>query len=147
MGKKLTILALGGLMLVGAFWVVRTTVQAVGPNLSVVDRIVERFNLNKDEVTGVFEEMRQERQQQKQAYMEQRLNEAVEDGVITTEQKQAFLQKQVEWQERQRELMEERQKWMEESGIDFEKLAPYKVGFGGKGFGRGFGPGHPFGGF
>jgi polyhydroxyalkanoate synthesis regulator phasin len=147
--KKIVIpaLALGVLMLVGAFWVGKTTARAATSKQSVVDRLVERFNLNKDEVTGVFDEMQQERQQERQAQMESRLDEAVKDGVITTEQKQALLQKQVEWQERQREMMEERQKWMEESGIDFEKLAPYRVGFGGKGFGRGFGPGHPFGGF
>ena len=142
MGKKLAILALVVLMLAGAFWVGKTTAQAATSKQTVVDKLVERLNLNKDEVTGVFEEMRQEREQERLAYMEQRLDEAVKDGVITAEQKQVFLQKQAEWQEKERQLMEERQKWMEESGIDFEKLAPYRVGFGGPGFGgRGFGKG------
>ena len=148
MGKKLATLALVVLMLVGAFWAGKTTAQAVTSKQTVVDKLVERFNLNKDEVTGVFEEMRQEREQERLAYMEQRLDEAVKDGVITAEQKQALLDKEAEWQEKERELMEERRKWMDQSGIDFEKLAPYRVGFGGPGFGgRGFGKGHWFGGF
>ena len=139
-GKKIIIsaLALGVLMLLAVFWTGKTTAQAVVPNQSVVDKIVERFNLNKDEITGVFDEVHQERQQKMQAYMETRLDEVVKDGVITAEQKETFLKKQAEWQEKQRQLKEEMQKWMEESGIDFEKLAPYRVGCGGRGFGKGF---------
>jgi hypothetical protein len=97
-------------------------------------------------VSDVFDEVRQEHQQQRQADMEAKLDEAVSDGVITAEQKEALLEKQAEWQEKNRQMMEERQKWMEESDIDFEKLAPYRVGFGGKGFaGPDFGRGHGFG--
>lgn len=135
--------ALGALMFVGYLWTGKTTAQAIGPNQSVVDKLVERFGLNKDEVTGVFDEMHQERQQERQAYMESRLDQAVKDEVITADQKQALLNKHKEMQEKQKQLREEMQKWMEESGIDFEKLAPYRVGFGGPGFGRG----HKFGGF
>jgi hypothetical protein len=69
--------------------------------------------------------------------MEERLSKAVEDGVVTNEQKQALLNKQQEMWEKQNQLNEEMRQWQEQSGIDFEKLAPYKVGFGGKGFGLG----------
>lgn len=137
-------IVLGGLVLAGTLWAGKTTAQAISPNQSVVGKLVERFNLNKDEVTGVFDEVWEERQQKMQAYMESRLDEAVKDGVITAEQKEAFLKKQAEWQEKQRQLREEMRKWMEESGIDFEKLAPYRIGFGGP---RGFGKGGHFGGF
>ena len=107
---------------------------------------MDKVGLKEEEVTGVFNEMHQERQQKMQAQIESRLNEAVENGVITAEQKEALFKKQAEWQEKQRQMMEEKRKWVEESGIDFEKLAPYwggfgKRGFGGHGFGRGFGPG------
>jgi len=114
--------------------------------LPIVQKLVDKVGLKEEEVTGVFNEMHQERQQKMQAQIESRLNEAVENGVITAEQKEALFKKQAEWQEKQRQMMEEKRKWVEESGIDFEKLAPYwggfgKRGFGGHGFGRGFGPG------
>jgi len=139
-------IALGGLMLTGTLWTGKAmTVRAVEPNQSIVDRLVARFNLNQDEVKGVFDEEQQARQEKMQAEMESRLDEAVKDGVITAEQKEALLKKQTEWQEKEKQLREEKQKWMEESGIDFEKLAQYRVGlggFGGPGGMRG-GPGGP----
>lgn len=132
---------LGILMLAGILWTGKAmTVRAVESNQSIVDRLVVRFNLNQDEVKGVFNEEQQERQQKMQAEKESRLDEAVKDGAITAEQKEALLKKEAEWQEKNKQLMEERQKWMEESGIDFEKLASYRVGFGGPGGMRG-GPG------
>lgn len=138
-------------MLVGAFWAGKTTAQAIGSKQTLVDKLAERFNLNKDEVTGVFNELQEERQQQRQADMESKLDEAVNDGVITAEQKQVLLDKYAEMQKIQEQLNQKRkemQQWMENSGIDFEKLAPYRIGFGGPGFGRlGFGRGHGFGGF
>lgn len=107
----------------------------------VVDKLVERFNLNQDEVAGVFDEVHQERQQQWLDAMGERLDKAVSDGVITTNQKRALLNKQAEMQEKRNQLREEMKTWMEESGIDFEKLTPYSAGCGGRGFGkmRGFG--------
>jgi polyhydroxyalkanoate synthesis regulator phasin len=141
--KKIVIpaLVLGGLMLIGLLWTGRAAAQAVVTNQPLVDKLVERFNLGKDEVAGVFDEIQQEHQQQRRAMMNSRLDEAVNDGVITADQKQAFLDKQVEMEERHRQEREEMRQWMEESGIDFEKLAPYRVGdgpgFGGRDFGRG----------
>lgn len=105
----------------------------------LVEKLMEKFGLKEEEVKSVFEEVRQERQQQRQKFIETRLDEAVKDGVITAEQKQALLNKNAEMQEKQRQMNEERRKWMEESGIDFEKLAPYRVGFGGRGFRQGHG--------
>lgn len=134
----LVLVALGSLL-----WMGISRVQAATQNQPVVDKLVERFNLNKDEVIGVFDEVRQEKQQQMLTAMGERLDEAVNDGVITTEQKQALLNKHQEMWEKQNQLREEMQTWMEQSGIDFEKLAPYRVVFGGRGCGRG----HPFGGF
>ena len=111
---------------------------------SLIQRIIDKFKLNSGEVEKVMEEERTERQNEMRARKEERFNEAVKAGVITEEQKKALLDKEDEWQERQQQLMEERRQWMEQSGIDFEKLAPYG-GFGGKGFGgRGFGRGHGF---
>lgn len=139
--KKILIV---GLILVGLAGVV-TGADAF--NQPVVDKLVERFNLNEDEVAGVFDEARQERrqemQEQRQEHMEERLDEAVGDGVITADQKQALLNKRAEMQEKREQLREEMRTWMDENGFDCETLAPYCVGYGGRGFGpgkvRGFG--------
>lgn len=133
-------LVLAALTIGGALWSGRTVARAITPSQSIVDKLTERFDLNKDEVAGLFDEMRQEREQKMQAYMESRLNETVKDGVITAEQRQALLNKHQEMWEKQNQLRQEMRQWMEQSGIDFEKLAPY----GGFGHHMGFGPGHGF---
>lgn len=93
-------------------------------------------------------EVEDERRQKMQAFRESRLEEAVKAGVITAEQKQVLLNKEAEMEEKQKQLSNEIRQWMDNSGIDFQKLAPYKIGFGGPGFGgRGFGKGHWLGGF
>ena len=112
----------------------------------VIQKIIDRFKLDSGEVQKVMEETQNEKQQEMKARREAKLNEAVKAGIITEEQKTALLNKEAEWQEKQQELMRERQQWMEQSGIDFHKLAPYG-GFGGLGFGRGFGRGDKFGRF
>lgn len=107
---------------------------------TLIQKIIDKFNLNSGEVQKVVEEEQTERQQEMKAQREAKLEEAVKAGVITAEQKQALLNKEAEWQQKQQQLIQERQQWMAQSGIDFEKLAPYGGGFGGKG-----GRGHRFG--
>ncbi len=122
--KKILIVGLALIGLVGGGWV-------------FADRALAT------ETVAVFDEVHQERQQERQAQMTERLDEAVADGVITRDQKQALLDKHAEMREKHEQLREEMHQWREESGIDFEALAPYKGGCGGRGFGpgrmRGFG--------
>ena len=144
--KKILIVGLALIGLVGTGWVFTERVLATEAdafNQPVVDKLVERFDLNEEEVVGVFDEMHQERQQERQAQMEAGLDDAVAAGVITSDQKQALLDKQAEMQEKHEQLREEMKTWRDESGIDFEALAPYHVGCGGRGFGKM----HGFGGF
>lgn len=152
--KKILIIGLTLIGLAGVGWIFADRALAINaskPNQPVVDKLVEKFDLNADEVEGVFDEARQERRQQmeeqRRAEMEERLDEAVSDGVITAEQKQALLDKQTEMQQKQQQLQDDWRQWREQSGIDFEAIAPYRIGgCGGKGIGFG-GHGHPFGGF
>lgn len=130
------------ILFMGTFLVTRKIpAEAAATSQTIIDRLAERFNLKKDDVKSVFNEERQGQQQKMQAQMEARLNQAVKDGVINADQSQALLNKTTEVQEKQNQIRDEMQKWVEESGIDFEKLAPYRVGFGfgfgGKGFGHG----------
>lgn len=102
-----------------------------------IQRLAERFGLNEDEVKTFFDEQKQEKLELMQQAKEDRLNQAVEDGVITEEQKEALQNRWEEmWQERQQEKeqhREEMEAWFEEQGIDREAFMQYG-GFGHRGF-------------
>ncbi len=92
----------------------------------LIQRIVEKFGLNADEVKQVMDEERQQRQQQLKTMMEERLNTAVAEGKLTEDQKNALLEKLSE-QQKNRDTL---RTWAEENGID---LAELKLGFPGHG--------------
>lgn len=137
MNKKILISSLALIGLVTAGIVGVKTVRADDNSFypPFIAKLAERFNLNQDELKNFFDEQHQERLQQMHKQHEQRLNQAVTDGVITEEQKQAILAKHEEMQNQQQQHHQEMQAWFETQGIDPEKLAPY-VGFGMRGFGK-----------
>jgi len=63
---------------------------------SLVDKLVEKFNLNRGEVEAVFEDQRAEREAAMQQRVEERLNKAVSEGKLTEEQKGKILAKLAE---------------------------------------------------
>lgn len=136
--KKGLIIPVLGLALLG--FVAFGTVRAYAENESggyppIIQKLVERFGLNEEEVKTVFDEVRTERQQEMQQSREERLNQAVSDGIITEEQKQALQNKWEEMRTERQQHREEMQAWFEEQGIDHEALMQYG-GFGHRGFGR-----------
>lgn len=138
MNKKLLIPALGLATFIGAgvLGVSAARADAFDSSSPIVRKLVERFGLKEDEVVSTFEELRAERQEMMQQTKEERLNQAVADGVITEEQEQALLNK---WEEKKAERQQHKQDlqtWFEEQGIDPEALRLYG-GFGHKGFGHG----------
>ena len=96
----------------------------------MIQALAERFGLNEDEVEEVFDEIRADRFAQMQQAHEDGLNQAVEDGVITQEQKNALLAKHEEKSQERQQHREEMQAWFEEEGIDHEALKEYMGGFG-----------------
>lgn len=119
-------LAITGVVIMGAAAVSAQDNEAAP---SIVQRLAERFGLNHEEVQSVFDELHEERMQRHQIIIEERLDQAVADGVITDAQKEALLAKKAEIREKRDQHHEEMQAWMDEQGIDPEKLAPYG-GFG-----------------
>ncbi|MCJ7827584.1 hypothetical protein MUP65_00350 [Patescibacteria group bacterium] len=119
----------------------------------IVDKLVARFGLNADEVKEVFDTQKGEYQAQMGQRAEDSLNQAVEDGTITEEQKKILLAKKEElrtqmgemdglsFEERKavmKEHHEEMESWAEENGIDLPlfmgqgmKLGGRMGGFGG----------------
>jgi hypothetical protein len=99
------VVALGGGLLYGASNASANFGWGNGEYPPIVQNLAEKFNLNEDEVKSFFDEQRQEREQQMLQHKEERLSQAVADGVITEEQKQALQEK---WQEMGQERQVER---------------------------------------
>lgn len=59
----------------------------------IIEKLAQRFGLDREEVKSVFEEERTMREQERSERMEERLDTLVNDGVITEEQRQMLLQK------------------------------------------------------
>ena len=119
------------------------------PMSSLVEEIAQRFNLNQDEVQAVFDEHRDEMHTQMEARLEDRLQQAVDDGEITSEQKDKIIaklqelrdQSQANHEAMQDLTMEERHQAMEQQRDELEQWAQdndilleyLRVGFGGHG--------------
>jgi len=155
--KSKIVLSLVGLALMGTvlFGAVNTfaqnTVSDQNPMSSLVQKIADKFGLNKDEVQAVFDQNRQEHQAQMQTRFEDQLTQDVKDGKITEAQKQLTLTKRQELQANRQTKMEsmrnmtneerkvamekerqETENWAKENGIDLKYL------MGGLGGHRGF---------
>lgn len=107
---------------------------------TMIEKLSSKFNLNKDEVKTVFNEVRsqrqQERQKEMQAQFETRLNQAVKDGKITEEQKAKIIAKHQELQKERGSKHDEMEAWAKKNGINLEWMNQFQ---GPRGMGRGFG--------
>lgn len=136
-----------GLLAVGSIGVLPASAQDTTVYPPIVLRLAERFNLNVEDVEDVFEEERAEHHAEILQSFEDRLTEAVANGKITEDQKQAILDKHEEMQAKMEELrsqdldreeMHEEMKayhdelraWAEEQGIEMPFMT-FK--FGGQG--------------
>ncbi|GIW63635.1 MAG: hypothetical protein KatS3mg091_437 [Patescibacteria group bacterium] len=110
---------------------------------TLIDRLAQRFKLNRQEVQQVFDEYRQEKLAKKQKHFQTYLDQAVTDGKITEEQKQKILEKNQEmqqqiqelknldWQtkkERMSQIKQDYQNWLKENNIPLD-VFPHKLGF------------------
>ena len=108
---------------------------------NVIDKLVERFSLNRDDVQAVFEEVRDEHQADMQAQRDEQLSELVQNGTLTQTQADALKAKQQEMHEYRNELrdqnlsreqlrtqlQEQRESfraWADEQGIDLQAIKP-----------------------
>lgn len=127
-----TLLALGVITAGGYFGVKSVKADETFPHSDVVQKIAEKFSLNESDVQAVFDSVHEEHMQQMQTSREERLNQAVSDGVLTEDQKNALIQKMEEHIGERQQNREEMQAWFNEQGIDETKLHEY-LGFGGHG--------------
>jgi hypothetical protein len=147
-------IALGALLTAGVIGV--RSASADDLSMPIAERLAERFDLNQDEVQAVFDAVRDERHEEMQIQLEEKLNELVSEGVLTTEQMNSFLAKHEDMRpekgemsaltmeqrhERMQTHHEELRTWAEENGVDLDELRSEL----GRGMGKGFKAGHHFG--
>ena len=121
------------------------------PQDGLIQKIADKFHLNKSDVQAVFDEDRSTREAERQKKVEAELTQAVKDGKITEAQKQLLLDKQKALQtereankdDMQSKTQDERkaamdakkaelEKWASDNGIPTEYLR-YVMGHGGRG--------------
>lgn len=128
MNKKIlvTLLTLGVITSIGYFGTSFVLADDENPaHQTLISRIAQKFNLKETDVEAVFTAVRDERQAQMQASREERLNQAVNDGVINSSQKDALLAKMQEHMGERQQNREEMQAWFSGQGIDETKLREY----------------------
>lgn len=103
----------------------------------IVQKLAEKFKLNPDEVNKVFEDEKQARQEKHKQKLNERLDKAVADGVITEDQKNIILAKIEELRTKYQDqtpkqrgqdtsnMHQEISQWAKDNGIDISKLLPY----------------------
>lgn len=126
------------------------------PRDSLIQKLADKFKVDKSQVQAVFDEHRSERQAEMQAKYEDRLKQAVKDGELTQAQADKVLAKHNELKTKleaakdktgtdRRDAMEtirdEAKKWADDNNIAAKWLLPMG-GRGGHGHG---GPGHMMG--
>lgn len=136
MNKKVlaSILTLGVIISVGYFSSNYVLASDNMPHDQLITRIAQKFNLKESDVEAVFTAVHDERMAEMEKNREDKLSQAVSDGVITEAQKTAILAKIKEHQGERQQNREEMQSWFKSQGIDETKLRSY-LGFG-RGRGR-----------
>lgn len=103
----------------------------------VIQKLMDKFNLNTNDVQSTLDEVKSERQAEMETRYEERLTQAVSDGDLTEEKKQLILNKHKELVGQMEQQKTDLQKWADDNGIDLKYLGGFGGGHGGRGFGKG----------
>lgn len=118
-----------------------SAVSAQGQGQSdLVDKLAQKFNLNKSEVQKVFDEERAAHEAERKAKMKERLDQLVKDGKLTQDQANKIVAKFEENKtfreslkdksaEERKAAMEqhrtEMEQWAKDNGIDLKYIRPH----------------------
>lgn len=168
--KKVALSTIAGVMILSAAGVGIVSADDNAMGTSLAQRLAERFGLNQTEVEEVLTEYRgqygmgphgmgMESDEEREARMQEHLQELVDEGSLTQEQMTLMLEHHEEmeaqreanrdaWQDLSREERQaqaeqhraQEEAWLTEQGIDPEVVHPMG-GPGAKGMGRGMGQG------
>lgn len=126
-----------GLIVFGGFLVKQAKADEVDTygRSGIIERLVEKFNLDEQEVEEEVFRLKEDHRAEKLVRREDGLNRAVEDGVITEDQKEMLLDKHEELCQNRTQTRDDMHQWMENQGIDLDALSEYGVGRVGLGCG------------
>ncbi len=93
-------------------------------NDSLVDKIAQKFNLNKADVQKVFDDNKSAHKAEHQAEVSNKLQKAVDGGKLTSEQKTLIENKLKEFQTARDTERKELETWAQQNGIDAKYLMP-----------------------
>ena len=132
----------------------------INPVNSLVQKIADKFGLKQEDVKAVFDEHHKEMEMQMQKKQDERLDQLVKDGKITSDQKTLIINKMNELKAEHEKDFEEFKNlskdqikakmearhaelniWAKENGIDPQYLM-FHVKFNGKGIVKGMGDNH-----
>jgi hypothetical protein len=99
-----------------------STVSAQGnaDDVSLAEKIASKFNLDQGEVKAVFEENRSAREAERQAEISDRLQQAVDDGDMTVQQKTLIEGKMNQLQTARETERTNLEKWAADNNIDMK---------------------------
>lgn len=130
MNKKIGIWVVALALLVGVGYLGINTVDAQETDFvlpPMIQRLIERFNLDENEVSLFLQEEKQVKLEEHKARLEESLNTAVSEGTITEGQKNALLAKMEEYKASKEKLWnlpkEEKHQAMQEMKTEFETWA------------------------
>lgn len=163
MNVKKPLLIAGAVAAIGSAGLAGSSLVSADSNTAgqdgLVDKIAQKFNLNKSDVKAVFDQDRADHQAKMQANVEKQLSQAVTDGKLTADQKDKILAKRKEMQasrDSDRDTMKnktpaerkaameakrtELEQWAKDNNIPTEYLRFVMGGPGGRGHGPMHGP-------
>ena len=89
---------------------------------SLLDTIISKFNLNKNDVNSVIETHRQEKLKERGANYETWIDSLLKSGTITQAQKDLLVSKRKELDAKHESERQELEKWATENNIDLKYL-------------------------
>lgn len=92
------VLSIGAASLGTAGLAQAATSSDTSPNQSIIEKLVSKFNLNKEEVQQLFDEDRTEREAERTQVMNDKINDLVTEGKLTQEQADKLIAKAKELQ-------------------------------------------------
>ena len=138
MSKKNLALAVGAIAMGATLGVagLKTIEAASETNSPLLQNLAEKFNSSPEDIKGVFDQTKEERKHERQKAIEASLNQAVEEGMITEDQKNTIQSKQEEIRKQMDEVKaakEDLRKWADEEDVDLKDIFPGKGKFGHRG--------------
>lgn len=92
--KKILVPTAAALMIgLGVFGVGQISAQSDDMHSTMIQKLSQKLGISEDKINSAFEQIHSERKSERKAFLEQKLNQAVNDGKVTDAQKQAILNK------------------------------------------------------